>query len=79
MKKIIEKGIHIGYEIGSDIRIHNHIHSPESWMITIRALKIHGEEICKKTATEEEIKMRISAKLSIINRISSQLIQETNA
>jgi hypothetical protein len=39
MEKIVKRGKHTGYKIGNDIEVHNHIHYPDDWLITIRNIR----------------------------------------
>jgi hypothetical protein len=74
MEKTFNKEKHIGYKIGEDISIHCHINDPESWFLTIRKLSIHGDYLCEKTCTEEEIARYIHVKIIEIYNTINELL-----
>ncbi len=81
MEKEYKKGEHIGYKIGNDVLIHEHINDPDSWFITIRALQIFGHSLCKKTCIEQEIARHANVvlhkHLGIINLIIKTVVPFT--
>jgi len=81
MKKTFRKDVHVGYEIGKDISVHNHIHNPGRWMVTIRKLDIIGVELCSKDCSEQEIASYINVvlhqHLNKINQLISEVIEFT--
>lgn len=76
MKKTYEKEEHTGYEIGRNILIHNHIHDPESWFVTIKPIEIFSKDLCKKTCTEAALARHINVLLHSELNVIEQLIKE---
>jgi len=61
MKEVrIKENELVGYitECG-EISIHNHIHYPDDWMVTIRKLEIFGRRLCVKDCDIEQIKDKV--------------------
>lgn len=77
MKKIIKQGKHTGYAIGKDVEIHEHIHYPEDWMLTVRPLQIYSERLCSKDCSDVKIRKyvldKLNAKREVIEKIISSL------
>jgi hypothetical protein len=70
-----------GYQIGQNISIHGHINDPESWHLTCRPLKIHGERLCEKGLAESEIAkyvyQLINSKRVVINELLNEVYPYT--
>ena len=77
MKAVFNKKEEIvGYEIGENILIHNHIGDPETWFLTIRILSIFGEVLCSKKHNTQEIARFINLKLNKELLIRENLTKE---
>ena len=68
MNRIIKNGKLTKYIIGEEIEINNNINDPDKWFLTIRELDIFAIPLCKKTSTENEIRLAIVNELD--NRIN---------
>lgn len=65
MKEVLDKKTQevVGYRIGNSISIHQHIHYPGEYLLTIRELKIHGQRLCSVECTKEEIARYVNVQL----------------
>lgn len=77
----MKNGILKGYKIGKAISIHTHVNDPESWFVTISALQIFGQSLCKRDCTEAEIARYVNVllhkKLNIVNDLIKDVVPFT--